>query len=185
MVREFRAHELIPNAVSLRPHMAENWNFFMRTPLHELVGQTPTGTARPDRHDFPPRPNHRGVTYILTAAVGISAEVGALVSAVPSLLPHTVSICVAILIVITILNLRGVREAGIAFRGSYLSVCWYAPHNDHRRRLPCSPQPRASRPGGSASASASNDGSSQLLAPAESFRQRLHGSKRDTRSFQN
>src|SRR5579863_3166444 len=53
--------------------------------------------------------------YILTAAVGISAGVGALVSAVPSLLPHTVSICVGILIVITILNLRGVREAGIVF----------------------------------------------------------------------
>src|SRR6202046_4029962 len=32
--------------------------------------------------------------YILTAAVGISAGVGALVSAVPSLLPHTVSMCV-------------------------------------------------------------------------------------------
>src|SRR5580704_4786395 len=53
--------------------------------------------------------------YILTAAVGISAGVGALISAVPSLLPHTVAICVAILIVITILNLRGVREAGIIF----------------------------------------------------------------------
>jgi amino acid transporter len=53
--------------------------------------------------------------YILTAAVGISAGVGALVSAVPSLLPHTVSICVGILIVITIINLRGVREAGLAF----------------------------------------------------------------------
>ncbi len=53
--------------------------------------------------------------YILTAAVGISAGVGALVSAVPKLLPHTVSICVGILIVITILNLRGVREAGTAF----------------------------------------------------------------------
>jgi len=53
--------------------------------------------------------------YILTAAVGISAGVGALISAVPSLLPHTVSLCVGILIVITILNLRGVREAGIAF----------------------------------------------------------------------
>jgi amino acid transporter len=53
--------------------------------------------------------------YILTAAVGISAGVGALVSAVPSLLPHTVSICLGILIVITILNLRGVRDAGIAF----------------------------------------------------------------------
>ena len=53
--------------------------------------------------------------YILTAAVGISAGVGALVSAVPSLLPHTVSLCVGILIIITILNLRGVREAGMAF----------------------------------------------------------------------
>ncbi len=53
--------------------------------------------------------------YILTAAVGISAGVGALISAVPSLLPHTVSICVGILIVITILNLRGVRDAGLAF----------------------------------------------------------------------
>ena len=53
--------------------------------------------------------------YILTAAVGISAGVGALISAVPSLLPHTVSLCVGILIVITIINLRGVREAGLAF----------------------------------------------------------------------
>src|SRR6202451_4724819 len=53
--------------------------------------------------------------YILTAAVGISAGVGALVSAVPSLLPHTVSLCVGILIVVAIFNLRGVREAGTAF----------------------------------------------------------------------
>jgi amino acid transporter len=53
--------------------------------------------------------------YILTAAVGISAGVGALISAVPSLQPHTVSLCVGILAIITILNLRGVREAGVAF----------------------------------------------------------------------
>ena len=53
--------------------------------------------------------------YILTAAVGISAGVGALVSAVPSLLPHTASLCVGILIVITIVNLRGVRDAGLVF----------------------------------------------------------------------
>src|SRR6266478_3647356 len=53
--------------------------------------------------------------YILTAAVGISAGVGALVSAVPSLEPHTVALCVGILTVITILNLRGVRDAGVAF----------------------------------------------------------------------
>ncbi len=53
--------------------------------------------------------------YILTAAVGISAGVGALVSAVPSLQRHTVLLCVGILVVITILNLRGVRDAGVAF----------------------------------------------------------------------
>src|SRR6202163_3609308 len=53
--------------------------------------------------------------YILTAAVGISAGVGALVSAVPSLQRHTVSLCVGILIVVTIVNLRGVRDAGLAF----------------------------------------------------------------------
>src|SRR6202035_316346 len=53
--------------------------------------------------------------YILTAAVGISAGAGALISAVPSLLPHTVTLCVGILIVITILNLRGVHDAGAAF----------------------------------------------------------------------
>src|ERR1700738_3670868 len=53
--------------------------------------------------------------YILTAAVGISAGVGALVSAAPSLLPHTVSLCVGLLIVRPILNLRGLLDAGTAF----------------------------------------------------------------------
>jgi amino acid transporter len=53
--------------------------------------------------------------YILTAAVGISAGVGALISAVPFLEPHTVLTCVGILAVIMILNLRGVHDAGIAF----------------------------------------------------------------------
>ena len=53
--------------------------------------------------------------YILTAAVGISAGVGALISAVPSLQKYTVSLCVVILIIITIFNLRGVREVGFAF----------------------------------------------------------------------
>jgi len=53
--------------------------------------------------------------YVLVVAVGISAGVGALVSAVPSLQSHTLLICLAILVVITIVNLRGVREAGIFF----------------------------------------------------------------------
>jgi amino acid transporter len=53
--------------------------------------------------------------YILTAAVGISAGVGALVSAIPSLQPHTVALCLTILVLITIINLRGLREAGVVF----------------------------------------------------------------------
>lgn len=55
------------------------------------------------------------IDYVLTAAVGISAGVGALVSAVPSLQPHTIAICLAILVIVTIVNLRGVREAGVFF----------------------------------------------------------------------
>ena len=53
--------------------------------------------------------------YILNVAVGISAGVGALVSAFPSLLPHTVSLCLGILAVLTLINLRGTRESGFAF----------------------------------------------------------------------
>jgi len=55
------------------------------------------------------------IDYVLTAAVGISAGVGALVSAVPSLLPHTLAMCLGILVLITIVNLRGVKEAGAVF----------------------------------------------------------------------
>jgi len=53
--------------------------------------------------------------YVLTAAVGISAGVGALVSAAPQLQPHTLALCLGILVIVTIVNLRGVREAGVFF----------------------------------------------------------------------
>ena len=53
--------------------------------------------------------------YVLVVAVGISAGVGALVSAVPSLQPHTLALCLTILGLIAIVNLRGVRESGAAF----------------------------------------------------------------------
>jgi amino acid transporter len=55
------------------------------------------------------------IDYVLTAAVGISAGVGALVSAVPSLQPHTTGLCLAILAVIAYVNLRGARDAGVFF----------------------------------------------------------------------
>src|SRR5262245_47844648 len=53
--------------------------------------------------------------YVLVVAVGISAGVGALISAVPELQPYTLSLCLAILALITVVNLRGVRESGLAF----------------------------------------------------------------------
>lgn len=53
--------------------------------------------------------------YVLVVAVGISAGVGALISAVPELQPWTLSLCLAILALITAVNLRGVRESGLAF----------------------------------------------------------------------
>src|ERR1700724_44511 len=55
------------------------------------------------------------IDYILTVAVGISAGVGALVSALPNLLPHTLGLCLLILVLMTLINLRGLRQAGIIF----------------------------------------------------------------------
>ena len=55
------------------------------------------------------------IDYVLTAAVGISAGVGALVSAVPTLQHETLRLCLGILILITIINLRGVQETGGVF----------------------------------------------------------------------
>jgi len=55
------------------------------------------------------------IDYVLTAAVGISAGVGALVSAVPSLQRHTLGLCLVILALLAIVNLRGVRQVGATF----------------------------------------------------------------------
>ncbi len=55
------------------------------------------------------------VDYLLNVAVGISAGVGALVSAVPFLQPYTLALCLLILAALTIVNLRGVREPGVIF----------------------------------------------------------------------
>jgi amino acid transporter len=55
------------------------------------------------------------VDYVLTAAVGISAGVGALISAIPSLERYTLALCLGILILVTVINLRGVRETGGIF----------------------------------------------------------------------
>src|SRR6266542_2484969 len=53
--------------------------------------------------------------YMLNVAVGISAGVGALVSAFPILHPYILPLCLSILVLIALVNLRGVRESGLAF----------------------------------------------------------------------
>ena len=53
--------------------------------------------------------------YVLNVAVGISAGVGALISAVPALEPYTLILCLVILILLTFVNMRGIGAAGTLF----------------------------------------------------------------------
>ncbi len=55
------------------------------------------------------------IDYVLTVSVSIAAGVQALATLFPSLAPYVVPIDVALVIVITIVNLRGVRESGSIF----------------------------------------------------------------------
>ena len=55
------------------------------------------------------------IDYVLNAAVGISAGIAALTSAVPPLHPYTLELCLAVLALITVVNLRGTLEAGLVF----------------------------------------------------------------------
>ncbi|GAC1516896.1 MAG: APC family permease [Gemmatimonadaceae bacterium] len=53
--------------------------------------------------------------YILTVSVSISSGIAAITSAYPHLAPHTVSFCTWAIILLMVVNLRGVRESGAAF----------------------------------------------------------------------
>src|SRR5712692_9207808 len=53
--------------------------------------------------------------YILTVAVSVTAGVFALVSAVPSLSSHKLGLSLLFVLILTVVNLRGVRESGILF----------------------------------------------------------------------
>ncbi len=55
------------------------------------------------------------IDYLLNVAVGVAAGVGAVVSAAPALQPFTLQICLAVLLTLTLVNLRGVRESGMIF----------------------------------------------------------------------
>ncbi len=55
------------------------------------------------------------VDYVLTVAVSVVAGIAAITSAAPSLAPHAVSLSVAAIVLLTLVNLRGVKESGRAF----------------------------------------------------------------------
>jgi amino acid transporter len=55
------------------------------------------------------------IDYILTAAVGISAGVTAVTSVESRLIPWTLPLCLVILAVLAVINLRGVKDTGTAF----------------------------------------------------------------------
>jgi amino acid transporter len=55
------------------------------------------------------------IDYVLTVAVSVAAGMAALTSAVPALLPHREALCVAAILLVTVVNLRGVRESGQIF----------------------------------------------------------------------
>lgn len=64
--------------------------------------------------------------YVLTVAVSVAAGVVAIVSAVPSLHRYTLLLALASVVLITVINLRGVRESGFVFAlPTYLFIAAY------------------------------------------------------------
>jgi amino acid transporter len=55
------------------------------------------------------------IDYVLTVAVSVVAGVAAITSAVPELEPHAVTLSIVFVALLTIANLRGVKESGRAF----------------------------------------------------------------------
>ncbi|HEX8105107.1 MAG TPA: APC family permease [Solirubrobacteraceae bacterium] len=55
------------------------------------------------------------VDYVLTVAVSVVAGVAAITSAVPALADHTVALSLAFVLLLTVVNLRGIKESGRAF----------------------------------------------------------------------
>ena len=55
------------------------------------------------------------VDYILTVAVSVSAGVAAIVSAFENLAPYRVELCVGFIFLVTLANLRGIKESGALF----------------------------------------------------------------------
>jgi amino acid transporter len=55
------------------------------------------------------------IDYVLTVSVSIAAGAAAITSAFPLLLPHRVELCLLCILLLTLVNLRGVKESGMIF----------------------------------------------------------------------
>ena len=55
------------------------------------------------------------IDYVLTVAVSTAAGIAAVTSAIPALFPHREALCLFTILVVVVLNLRGVRESGRVF----------------------------------------------------------------------
>jgi amino acid transporter len=63
------------------------------------------------------------IDYVLTVAVSVAAGIAALTSAVPALFPYRPWLCVAAVVLIALVNLRGIRESGKLFAApTYLFI---------------------------------------------------------------
>ena len=60
-------------------------------------------------------PAHHAGDYILTVAVSVAGGVAAIISAFPSLAGYRVVLCVTFILIMTIANLRGLKESGALF----------------------------------------------------------------------
>lgn len=68
------------------------------------------------------------IDYLLTAAVSLTAGVEAIASALPFLWPYRVILALALLLIITVINLRGVQESGTVMSiPVYLFLFTYIP----------------------------------------------------------
>ena len=76
------------------------------------------------------------VDYVLTVAVSVASGVDNIISALPALNPRRVELAVGFVILIVIVNLRGVREASLVFAlPTYIFIGSVRGH-DHRRPRP-------------------------------------------------
>ncbi|MBI3620879.1 MAG: APC family permease [Nitrospirae bacterium] len=55
------------------------------------------------------------VDYVLTVAVSVAAGIAAITSAIPDLYPHRVALALGVVTILTLVNLRGLRESGRLF----------------------------------------------------------------------